>query len=149
MYPVTRLAPIVLLSVVGFAADLTGTWKMNVNKSKLSSDSEFTASIMKVGKTGTNTYHFSWHDTLRSGKQRRLTDTHICDGKEHPSQSGTGSMYVCDPDTLKHTFNRDGKPSSEIVLSFSPDGKTHTANRKRFGPGGNTISEELIVMERQ
>ncbi len=52
MHRAMRLACIAAISFASFAADMTGTWKMNTAKSKLNPDSDVTASTMKVEKTG-------------------------------------------------------------------------------------------------
>jgi hypothetical protein len=146
-----RIAPLmsfVTLSVVSFAADITGTWKMNVAKSKLNAD--IAGDVMKVEKAGTNTYRFVWDRTSKSGEKTQTTASRICDGKEHVDEaSRTPTMYTCDAATLNHVFKRDGKLFTDIDIKFSPDGKTHTATRRRFSPDGRVTGEEVIVMERQ
>lgn len=147
-----RLACVAAAAIGSFAADLTGTWKLNASKSKLDPTSDVVAAVINVEKAGSNTYRMTWNQTLKSGVQRRLADTRICDEKEHVNSASMvpgGTTYVCDAETLRHTFKRNGKLFSELTFTFSPDGKTHTVHRKRFGDDGKVIGEDVTVMERQ
>ena len=147
-----RLACVAAASIGSFAADLSGTWKLNASKSKLDPKSDVVAAVINVEKASPNTYRITWNQTLKSGKQRRISDTRICDGKEHVNSASLvpgGTTYVCDAGTLRHTYKQKGKLFSELTFDFSPDGKTHTVHRKRFGADGKVIGEDVSVMERQ
>jgi hypothetical protein len=150
MHRLVRLATVALISAASFAADFTGTWKLNPAKSKLSPHSEIAGSVTKIEKTGANTYRVQIDHALKSGGNRRLAATRICDGKEHRDEaSPSPTMYTCDAATFNHTFKRDGKLFSEIVMIPSAEKNTHTARYRLFGPDGKAVAEELRFHEKQ
>ena len=60
------IAPFVL-SAVSFAEDLTGTWKLNVEKSKASSD--VASETETIERTEPNTYRIVFEIVPKSGKK--------------------------------------------------------------------------------
>ena len=86
-----------------------------------------------------------------TGEKRTFEFTRVCDGKEHPLE-GIGvppdTVETSNAQTLSGTSKRAGGPTSEMQISFSPDGKTHTLKVKRTMPDGKKL-EESWVYDRQ
>ena len=148
-----RLALAVLatlsLSVVLTAADFTGTWKLNVGKSKLRGN-DIASETVTITQTGPNTYTTTIDLVTTSGVKRHLEISRVNDGKEHPA-AGVGfkqegrteiSQQII-PSIRKITSKKDGNVIGEIISTLSPDGKVMT-NRRTIG-----TSEEMRVFDRQ
>lgn len=69
------------------AADpFVGTWKLNVEKSKLGT-ADMASETMKISKTGPNVYRTAIDSVSNSGETRHSERDRTYDGKEH---QGTG-----------------------------------------------------------
>jgi hypothetical protein len=139
------LALSLLLSMSGFAGDITGIWKLNPQKSK---NVGFTQ-IMKVEKVG-NAYRITGEAVAPSGEGRRFDITRICDGKEHPLEGQgipPGTVETCNPQTLAITSKTSAGRTSQSEVSFSEDGKTHTLNVIHTSADGKAF-EQVYVYDR-
>jgi hypothetical protein len=128
--------------------DITGSWRLNVEKSK---GIRILDQTMKVEKPEENSYHVKGESTGPSGTKMPFDFTRVCDRKEHPVEgqgAPPGTVESCDPQTLAViTKTPDGR-KSEMKVSFSPDGRSHTLNIKRTMGDGKTV-EEIAVYDRQ
>ncbi len=147
-----KTASLLFLLVLGTAAsasDFTGTWKLNLDKSKLRADM-IAAETMTIQQTGPNTYRNTFDATLKSGKRVHSVRDRVYDGKEHPVQSeGAGSdeseMCKFAPDGSRViTQKKGGKPNGEIKSTVSSDG--HTLTNVHTLPDGG---QETLVFDKQ
>lgn len=132
------------LAVTVMAADFTGTWKLNLAKSKPRNGNVLASQTMKIERTGSNTYRNTIDAVLNSGQARHTEINRIYDGKEHPitgvgvdSERVTEICQELGASTRKITQKRDGKAVSEITSTVSPDGKMMT--NVRAGGGAETL----------
>jgi len=126
---------------------LIGTWQLNVAKSKITSDTA--NQIMKIDKADANTLKISIERVTKSGEKRPVNFTRICDGKEHHGAGlRPGITETCDPATLSVVASRDGKPISQMHLTFAADRRSHTVSRKTLNDQGKWVEEEFVY-ERQ
>ena len=128
MRPTLMILGTILLAVTG--ADFTGTWKLNLAKSKLRND--LASETMKIEQTGPNTYRTTVDIVLKSGQKEHQEINRICDGEEHPSTGvgfkQEGAAEICEQmsSSRKVTQKRDGKAVSEFTSTVSGDGKVMT-----------------------
>lgn len=125
-------------SVMLIAADpFVGTWKLNVEKSKLTgSKVTLVNETMTISKTGPNTFRVT-SDSVSKSRQTLHVDTiRILDGHEHfPSDfsfqhRGISEIYEeVDPSTRKLIRKRYGKIIGESRLTVSPDADLMTDHR--------------------
>jgi hypothetical protein len=137
----------ILLAVPLMSSDFTGTWKLNLAKSKPSTD--LASETMKIEQTCQNAYRTTIDSVLKSRQKEHQEINRICDGKEYPSTGAgfkqEGATEICElmsSSTRKVTQKRDGKVVSEFTSTVSPDGKVMTNVRKGGG-------DDTLVFERQ
>src|SRR5215469_2250171 len=65
------------------AADFSGTWRLNPEKSKLG-NRDIAQGTLTIRQTGPDTYTSTLDFATRSGEKRHDESVRICDGKEHP-----------------------------------------------------------------
>ena len=150
-----RLVPILLgtisSAVTLMAADWAGTWKLNLEKSKIQNSTRPYAGLasetMTISETGPNSYTTTIDTVSKSGEQRHREILRINDGKEHPAkgvgvktEGVTEISQQVNASTHKITQKRDGKVLDELTSVVSPDGKVMT-NRWTNG--------DVLVFERQ
>lgn len=135
------------LAVTAVAADFTGTWKVNLAKSKPGDD--LAGLTMKIEQTGPNAYRVIIDRVLKSGGTMHQEVARVYDGKEHPA-IGTGfnqdgATEICeqiDSLTRKVTQKKNGTEISEFTSTLSPDDKM-MSNVRKVG------WDETLVLERQ
>lgn len=145
---ITALATVVFSFTV-VASDFTGTWKLNVAKSKLRGN-DIASETETITQTGPNTYTTTVDLATTSGVKRHLEISRVNDGKEHPAtgvgfkrEGRTEISQQITPSIRKITSKKDGKIIGEIISTLSPDGKVMT-NHRTIG-----TTEEVRVFERQ
>src|SRR5579859_5970693 len=84
VFALLALFALTLSAVTVMASDFTGTWKLNLAKSKPSND--LATQTMKIEQTGPNSYRTTIDGFLNSGKKEHQEVNRICDGKEHPAK---------------------------------------------------------------
>jgi ADP-dependent phosphofructokinase/glucokinase len=147
-----RIASIVLgtisLSVSLLAGDFTGTWSLNIAQSK--TERTVTSQTNKIEKISNQTFRTTIDAVTKSGEKTHQEIIRTFDGKEHPAE-GTGfskensPSEICeqvDASTRKITQKRNGKTTSVLNVTISPDGKTMTTIRT-----GNRA--ETLVFDKQ
>ena len=113
------------------AADFTGTWKLNPEKSKLGYR-DITLATLTTRQTGPDTYASTLDYVTRSGQKRHEETVRICDGKEHPLpalDSSKPATVVCEigPGSSRNVVERkNGKVIVEMTSTVSADGKVLT-----------------------
>jgi hypothetical protein len=119
-----------LLGGTAMAADFTGTWKLNLEKS--SDTSRVAYDTIKLEQTGPNAYRTT-HDTmLKSGTKSHHEMNRVYDGQERPvpgdglSPQGTEICEITAAGDRKITFKENGKVVQVLTSSVSKDGKTLT-----------------------
>src|SRR5436305_1910986 len=137
-----QLFLLLLMATFGYAQDpmdrLIGTWELNTVKSKPATDNAST--VMKIEKTGPSTVRVNIDRVTKSGEKNSLTFTRLCDGKEYHTEGlPPGITEICDPTALGVVSKRDSKTFSELQVSFSPDGKSHTVTVKSLNREGKSI----------
>jgi hypothetical protein len=148
-----RIVPILLgtisIAVTLMAADFAGTWKLNLDKSKLQTN-DLASETMTISQTGPNNYTTTIDTVSKSGEQRHTEIYRIDDGKEHPAKGvgikadgATEISQLVNASTRKITQKRDGKVVGEITSMLSSDGKLMTNHRR------NGKVEDVLVFERQ
>jgi hypothetical protein len=129
-----QLLATILVSASLFAADFAGTWKLNLEKSKLE-DSTVASETMTITPTGPNAYRTSIDTVLKSGKKEHAEIDRTYDGQERPIQgvaNPQGSTEKCellDPSTRKVTRRKDGQLVFELISTVSADGTVLTNTR--------------------
>ena len=136
------------------AADFTGTWKLNMEKSKLSTDNPRASETMTISQTGPNTYTTAFDIVTKSGENRHQEVKRIYDGKEHPVEGvnvkAEGISEVCEQiniSTRKITRKRDGKVTGMLTSTVAPDRKTMTNTQTMTNT--RTGTKEVLVYDRQ
>jgi hypothetical protein len=119
-----------LLGGTAMAADFTGIWKLNLEKS--SDISKVAYDTIKLEQTGPNAYRTT-HDTmLKSGTKTHHEMNRVYDGQERPlpgdglSPQGTEICEITAAGERKITFKENGKVVEVLTSSVSKDGKTLT-----------------------
>ncbi len=147
-----RLTLIVLatlsLGLTLAAADFTGTWKLNMEKSKVQTDNNTASEIMTISQTAPNAYTTAFDTVTKSGEKHHQEFNRIYDGKEHPlagvNVKAEGISEICEQinaSTRKITRKRDGKVTGMFTSTVAPDGKTMT---NEMG-----ARKEVLVFDRQ
>ena len=134
MLPFVRtVLPIFLILVAGtmVAADFTGTWKLNPEKSKVG-NRDISQGTVTIRQTGPDTYTSTLDFVTRSGEKRHQESVRVCDGKEHatphvdPSKVSTVMCQVEPGSTRKIVEKENDKVVVEMTSTVSADGKVLT-----------------------
>ena len=119
------------LGVILPAADFSGTWKLNLEKSQLGQNDPRASETMTISQTGSNAYTTAFDIVTKAGEKQHQEFNRIYDGKEHPlagvNVKPEGFTEVCEqinPSTRKMTRKRAGKVVEVLTSKVSPDGKT-------------------------
>jgi hypothetical protein len=141
------------------AADYSGTWVANLEKSQLGT-AQLKSYVMKVEKTAPNSFLVTF-DTVRSDGQKthqqfmRIYDGQehaiYADGKEHPGipRDATETCSQVDPLTRHVVAKNGGKVIFELDAKMEPDEKTMITRRTSFAPDGQKREAQVIVWERR
>ena len=111
------------------AADpIVGTWKVNVEKSKMRNPVQ--SEIMKIEETAPNTYRCVFDIVTPTGEKLHREIIRIADGKEHPVEgvntNAAGASEITSPGLRRVVQNRDGsilenfKSSSLLTIRCIP-----------------------------
>lgn len=130
------------------AADFTGTWKLNPEKSKLG-NRDITQGTVTIKLAGPNTYTSTFDYVTRLGEKRHEQSVRVCDGNVHvvPRVDGSKkSTTMCEigPGSTRKVVEKEGdKVIVEMTSTVSADGKLMT-NVWKYEDG-----EVVYVFERQ
>jgi hypothetical protein len=148
-----------LLLFASSVTDYSGTWVLNIEKSQLGTPTP-KSNVMKVEKTGPNTFLASFDLVLADGKEEHLYYTETYDGqahaiwddgKDHPgTPKGATETYTQVNPLTRHVVGKNnGKVHMEMDSKIAPDGKTMTSRQTIFAPDGKTKEVQIFVWERQ
>ena len=136
------------LGGTAMAADFTGTWKLNLEKST-GDNSKVAYDTMKLEQIGPNAYRTTIDIVQKSGSKTHHEMNRIYDGQERPvpgdgfSPQGTEICEITAAGDRKITFKESGKVVEVLTSSVSKDGKTLT----------NTITTDkgqlVLIFEKQ
>ena len=139
---------LMLLAAVATAQDITGIWKLNLEKSKIQNKT-IAAETIAIEQTGLSTYKNSLQVTWKSGTVTLQIRNRIFDGQEHPSRgmgfpAGESETCTIEGDGSRHVVQKvEGKVVLEYRSTVSPDGRTMTNLRK------SAMGEDVFVFEKQ
>jgi len=143
-----KLLPIVLLVGTMASADFAGTWKLNLEKSKLGTR-DISQGTLIIRQTGPETFTSVLDYVTRSGEKRHQESVRLCDGREHvvthvdPSKTST-VMCQIGPGLTRKVVEKDAdKVVAEMTSNVSADGRTMT-NVWKYEDG-----EVVFVFEKQ
>jgi hypothetical protein len=125
-----------------------GTWKLNVEKSKMLPNTNIASRTMTISTTGSNGYRTTFDDVSKTGKKGHQVVNRILDGKEYPltgegvKEGDTQINQRVSESTRKIITKRNGI-TREITSTISADGKVMT--NRRSSPDG----EEILIYEKQ
>jgi hypothetical protein len=132
MFPfVMRLLPILLIAGPMTAADFTGMWKLNPEKSRLG-NRDIAQGTLTTRQTGPDTYTSTLDYVTKSGEKRHQESIRVCDGKEHatphvdPSKVSTVVCQIGAGSTRKIVEKENDKVIVEMTSTVSADGKVLT-----------------------
>jgi hypothetical protein len=115
-----------LVVATGAADQLSGTWKMNAEKSKYS-PGPAPKSLTVVVESDENNYKIEATGTDGDGKPLHVQYTAKFDGKDHPAtgiaDADSVSVRRIDRNTVETLQKKDGKVVMTITSSTSKDGK--------------------------
>lgn len=118
------------LGGIAVAADFTGTWKLNLEKSP-GTNENIASETMKLEQTGTNAYRTTIDIMQKSGNKTHYEINRVYDGQERavPEDGlphGTEICEITEAGVRKITMKVNGKVVEVITATISADGKTMT-----------------------
>ena len=140
------------LLVANVAADqLSGTWKMNAEKSKYSPGPP-TKDLMVVVESDENNYKLDATGTDGDGKPIHVQYSAKFDGKDYPAtgiaNADTVSMKRIDANTIETMQKKNGKVVMTITTKVSNDGKTRTSTWRGKNAEGKDV-HNVVVFDKQ
>jgi hypothetical protein len=134
-----------------FAADYSGTWVANIEKSQLGTPPPKSV-VMKAEKTGPVSFLVTFNMVRADGKEEHEQFTRIYDGKEHSDPDAPKETEICtqvDPLTRHIVGKNDGKVVYEDNAKMAPDRKTMTTRQTFFTPDGQVKEVWVFALERR
>jgi hypothetical protein len=132
------------------AADYSGTWVANIEKSQLGTPPP-KSYVMKVEKTEPSAFLVTVDEVGADGKETHQQFTRTYDGKAYPAgrKGATETCTQVDPLTRHIVGKNNGKVTYEIDAKMAPDGKTMITHQTYFAPDGQTREVRVFAFERQ
>jgi hypothetical protein len=141
---------VIMLSGALIAADTRlGTWKLNLEKSKVQDPTAWKSRLMIFEDAGPDTYKVTFEDTRADGTVTRRTDVVSFDGKKNPTVGGRlrVSRRIDDHHAIE-VIEKDGKEVERIEEVMSPDGRTMTNHLTGIYTNGRPM-DEIRVWDKQ
>jgi hypothetical protein len=133
-----------------FAADpMVGTWKINIEKSKLRNPAAWKGRSMIIEQVASDTFRITFILPNANGGVDRRVD--IRSPKENPVDGSPGETSVqqkIDEHHRRTIFKRNGTEVGKLESAISPDGKTTTNTISGVGNDGKPF-EEVRVWDKQ
>jgi hypothetical protein len=133
---------------VTFAADpMFGTWKINLEKSKLANPAAWKGRVVIIESAGGDAYRTVTVTPAADSKTQRTEEIRYLDGKEHQRSTNPAETLVTRTIDDHHrilVFRRDGKEIGSIDSTISADGKVMTNVYKGVDANGKE-SQQLRV----
>jgi hypothetical protein len=120
-----------LLGGTAMAADFTGTWKLNLEKSP-GTNPNIASETMKLEQTGPNAYRTTIDIVQKSGNKTHHEINRVYDGQEHQVSmdgsplKGTEICEITEAGVRKITMKENRKVVEVIMGTISADGNTMT-----------------------
>jgi hypothetical protein len=151
-FAIAMLLTALTLLVANVAADqLSGTWKMNAEKSKYSPGPP-TKDLMVVVESDENNYKLDATGTDGDGKPIHVQYSAKFDGKDYPAtgiaNADTVSMKRIDANTIETMQKKNGKVVMTITTKVSNDGKTRTSTWRGKNAEGKDV-HNVVVFDKQ
>jgi hypothetical protein len=139
-----------VVSPLVFAADpFVGTWKINIEKSKLSDPARWKGAVAIMESTGGG-LRTTFERPMPDGQIRRTSNV-VSYGKETPIEGSPGDTTIAervDSFHLRIIYKTNGKQTGVLESTVSPDGKTVTDIHKGTGRSGKPL-DEVRVYDKQ
>jgi hypothetical protein len=149
---IAMLITALTLTVTTAAADqLSGTWKMNPEKSKYSpgpAPKDLTVAV----ESDENNYKLDASGTDGDGKPMHVQYSAKFDGKDYPAtgiaNADAVSLKRIDANTIEILQKKDGKVVMTITTKVSKDGKTRTSTWHGKNAEGKDV-HNVVVFDKQ
>ena len=141
------------LCVTVFAADANiGTWTLNVAKSKFTPGPSPKSQTLKIEPWGDDGVTYTADGVGPDGKPSRWEFQAKYDGKDYPFKGNPDADTIAykrvDGYTLEAATKLKGKPSGNVKVVVSKDGKTRTLYQTGKNAAGQEINN-VLVYEKQ
>jgi hypothetical protein len=141
-----------MLTVTTAAADqLSGTWKMNAEKSKYS-PGPAPKDLTVVVESDESNYKLDATGTDGDGKPMHVQYSAKFDGKDYPAtgiaNADAVSLKRIDASTIETLQKKDGKVVMTITTKVSKDGKTRTSTWHGKNAEGKDV-HNVVVFDKQ
>src|SRR5215470_8193919 len=151
-FEITMVITALMLTVTTAAADqLSGTWKMNPEKSKYS-PGPAPKDVTVVVESDESNYKLDASGTDGDGKPLHVQYSAKFDGKDHPAtgiaNADSVSVRRIDANTVETLQKKDGKVVMTITSTTSKDGKTRTSTWRGKNAEGKDV-HNVVVFDRQ
>jgi len=149
---IAMLITALTLTVTTAAADqLSGTWKMNTEKSKYS-PGPAPKDLTIVVDSDENNYKLDATGTDGDGKPMHVQYSAKFDGKDYPAtgiaNADAVSLKRIDANTIETLQKKDGKVVMTITTKVSKDGKTRTSTWHGKNAEGKDV-HNVVAFDRQ
>lgn len=145
------VAGLVLVVTTAGADQLSGTWKMNAEKSKYS-PGPAPKDLTVVVESDENNYKLDATGTDSDGKPIHVQYSAKLDGKDYPATGSANADAVSvrriDPNTLETLQKKDGKVVMTITTKVSKDGKMRTSTWHGKNAEGKDV-HNVVVFDKQ
>ncbi len=151
-FAIAMLIAALTLFVATAAADqVSGTWKMNAEKSKYSPGPP-PKDLTVVIEANETDYKLDATGTDGDGKPMHVQYDAKLDGKDYPAtgivNADTVSMKRIDANTTETKQKKDGKVVMTITSKVSKDGKTRTSTWRGKNADGKDV-HNVVVFDKQ
>jgi len=133
------------LSLLAAESAFTGTWKLNLEKSKMTPPFP-KGEIVRVDADD-NGIKVTDDVTDSNGQPLKVSYEAKFDGKDYPATSpdfDSVAFQRVNTHTLKAKSKKAGKAVGEYTIAVSGDGKTTTVNYTEMGPNGTPIKGSAV-----
>jgi len=144
-----RVLTFLVASSMMLAGDITGAWKLNLEKSILRNPIQ--SYVVKITLTPPNTYRCVFDIVNAQGERLHAEVIRIADGREHPVRgvnAPVGDVEVVSPGLAKVVHTREGRLVYQFNVTFSPDGRECYVHQTGTNAVGKPYTG-LLVFDRQ
>ena len=151
-FSIAILITALTLTVTTAAADsLSGTWKMNPEKSKYS-PGPAPKDLTVVVESDENNYKLDATGTDGDGKPTHVQYTAKFDGKDYPATGNANfdavSLKRIDANTIETLQKKEGKVVMTVTTKVAEDGKTRTSTWHGKNADGKNV-HNVVVFDKQ
>ena len=151
-WAIAMMITALMLTVTTAVADqLSGTWKMNPEKSKYS-PGPAPKDLTVVVESDENNYKLDATGTDGEGKPTHVQYSAKFDGKDYPASgipnADTVSLKRIDASTIETQQKKNGKVVMTVTTKVSKDGKTRTSTWHGKNAEGKDV-HNVVVFDKQ